>query len=307
MEVALFNCRIRVVKRATGLEECTDPARGEAERVVLDQEGYMKFGKRKEAHMRRGFIVIMALLVTSLAYGEAARHEIYQGEGVVQYVNSKEDILVVEHGQIKGFADAMTMSYQVKSPDLLKGLDQGDRIKFKIDGATQMIIEVSRVELTAQSDQPKPDRQTATPQVKREERGLTKAAVLGANPRVVRDVLATEVTDREPAEAVLPIPAEIGRLYYFTEVVEAGSPQEILHVWTWQDRDVGEIPLKVQGRRFRTWSYKTIPPTWTGQWRVEARTPEGAVLSSESFVVRAAERSPQGSKDSTMQRSSEGR
>lgn len=257
--------------------------------------------------MRRGFMVIMALLVTSLAYGETTRQEIYQGEGVVQYVNSKEDILVVEHEQIEGFADAMTMSYQVKSPDLLKGLDQGDRIKFKIDGVTQMIIEVSRVEVTAQSDQPKRDRQIASAHVKREERGLTKAAVLGANPRVVRDVLATEVSDREPAEVLPPIPAEIGRLYYFTEVAEAGSPQEILHVWTWHDRNVSEISLTVQGRRFRTWSYKTIPPTWTGQWRVEARTPEGAVLSSESFVVEAAERSPKSSEDSTMQRSSEGR
>ena len=75
--------------------------------------------------MRRGFALMIGLLVTSLAHGEAAKQQIYQGEGVVQLVNSKEEILVVEHGQIEGFADAMTMSYQVRSLDLLKGLKQG--------------------------------------------------------------------------------------------------------------------------------------------------------------------------------------
>lgn len=254
--------------------------------------------------MHRGLVFIIGLLVTSLAYGEAAT-QIYQAEGVVRFVNPKEEILVVEHGQITGFSAAMTMSYQVKSPDLLKGLDQGDRITFTIDGATRMIIEVNRLEATVQSDDPTQDRRTVAAEVRKAGPGPTKAAVLGASPRVVRDVLATEVIDREPAEAVPPIPAEIGRLYYFTEVVEGGSLGEILHVWTWQDRDVSEIPLKIHGGRFRTWSYKTIPPTWTGEWRVEARTPDGTVLSSESFVVEAAERSPEDNEEPALQRSPE--
>ncbi|MFQ5802648.1 MAG: DUF2914 domain-containing protein [Candidatus Methylomirabilales bacterium] len=228
--------------------------------------------------MRRGFVLMIGLLVISFAHGEAARKQIYQGEGVVQLVNAKEEILVVEHGQIEGFADAMTMSYQVRSLDLLKGLKQGQRIKFKIDGATEEIIEISRVERMAESNQPR-----------REKSEAAKAAVKPDDPHVTRAVLATEVIGREPAETSSPIPAEIGRLYYFTEVTEAGPPREILHVWTWQDRNVSEIPLKVQGRRFRTWSYKTIPSTWTGEWRVEARTPEGAVLSTKSFQVEATQ------------------
>jgi len=254
--------------------------------------------------MHRGFVFVIGLLVTSLAYGEAAT-QIYQAEGVVQFVNSKEELLVVEHGQITGFSSAMTMSYQVKSPDLLKGLDQGDRIAFKIDGATRVIIEVSRLEAKAQRDQPTPERRTVAAEVRKEGRGPTKAAILGANPRVVRDILATEIINREPEEVVPPIPAEIGRLYYFTEVVEGAPLGEILHVWTWQDREVGEIPLKVQGGRFRTWSYKTIPPTWTGEWRVEARTPDGAVLSSANFTVETVELIPEEDGEPALQQSSE--
>ncbi|MFQ5990163.1 MAG: DUF2914 domain-containing protein [Candidatus Methylomirabilales bacterium] len=258
--------------------------------------------------MRWGFVLITGLIVTSLAFVEAApqqKAEFYQGEGVVQLVNAKEEIIVVEHGKIKGYSDPMTMSYQVNSADLLKGFKQGDRITFKIDAATEEIIEISRVELTTQSDQPRQERRAVTVPARQERPTLTKKTVLGTNPRVVRGVLATEVINREPAETFSPIPAEIGRLYYFTEVIEAGPPMEILHVWSWRDRNVSEIPLQVQGQRFRTWSYKTIPPTWTGEWRVEARTPEGAVLSSRSFQVEATEAiSPKDSEEQAIEPSS---
>ena len=256
--------------------------------------------------MRRGFVLIIALFVTFLAIREAAtqqKAEFYQGKGIVQLVNAKDQIVVVEHGEIKGYSEAMTMSYQVKSPDVLKGFKQGDRITFKIDAATDEIIEITPAELIAQSEQP---RQPVTTQERQERPTLTKKAVLGANPRVVRGVLATDVINREPEETSSPIPVEIGRLYYFTEVVDVGPPMEMLHVWTWKDRNVSEIPLRVQGQRYRTWSYKTIPPTWTGEWRVEARTPNGAVLSSQSFQVEAltGSISPKEAEEPTMEPSS---
>ncbi len=118
--------------------------------------------------------------------------------------------------------------------------------------------------------------------------------VATGKPRVIRDVLATAVTDREPIKAPTPVPADVGRLYYFTEVVEVGPPIIILHIWYWRDRYISTVLLEVSGPRFRTWSYKTIPPTWTGRWRVEARTPDGTVLSSKTFVVETTGRADGG-------------
>jgi hypothetical protein len=86
-----------------------------------------------------------------------------------------------------------------------------------------------------------------------------------------------------------PVPAEVGRLYYFTEVVEAGRPTTVLHLWYWRNRNVSVVLLEVNGLRFRTWSYKTIPRAWTGEWRVEARTPDGTILSSRAFLIEPAE------------------
>jgi hypothetical protein len=122
-----------------------------------------------------------------------------------------------------------------------------------------------------------------------------KPATAIGSLRVVRDVLATAVSDREPEQILPPIPAEVGRLYYFTEIVEAGSPTTVLHLWYWRNRNVSVVLLEVNGPHFRTWSYKTIPPAWTGEWRVEARTPDGTILSSKAFRVESADRTdPEG-------------
>ena len=41
--------------------------------------------------------------------------------------------VVIDHEEIKGYMDAMTMGYKVSSPGLLKGVKPGDRVRFTID------------------------------------------------------------------------------------------------------------------------------------------------------------------------------
>ncbi len=107
----------------------------------------------------------------------------------------------------------------------------------------------------------------------------TEAAVT-----VLRDALAGDVVDREPTPAPAPIPAGVGRICYFTEV-SAATPTTIQHVWTWKDQEMATVSLQVSGSRFRTWSCKAIMSEWTGPWKVEARSSDGAVLSSKTFTV----------------------
>lgn len=80
-----------------------------------------------------------------MTHGHTARPQFHEGEGEVRVVDLKEKLLVVKHGEIKGFMGAMTMGYPVISADLLKGLKKGDRIKFKIDAEKKMIIEITPV------------------------------------------------------------------------------------------------------------------------------------------------------------------
>ncbi len=101
--------------------------------------------------------------------------------------------------------------------------------------------------------------------------------------KVTRNVVATAVENRQPVEATAPIAADVGQLFYFTEV--EGGPATIQHVWIWQGRTMATVSLEVKSSRFRTWSSKRIQPDWKGQWRVEARTSDGAVLSFKDFEI----------------------
>jgi len=53
--------------------------------------------------------------------------------------------LVVEHGAIQGFMDAMTMGYRVEPPSLIEGFKFGDKVRFTIDVANKAIIKLDRI------------------------------------------------------------------------------------------------------------------------------------------------------------------
>lgn len=95
-------------------------------------------------------LVDLVVYIKSLTPGRAAagqeKPKFYEGEGEVRIVNFEDKLMVVKHGEIKGFHGAMTMGYPVDPPDLMKGLKKGDKIKFKIDAAKEVIIEITKLE-----------------------------------------------------------------------------------------------------------------------------------------------------------------
>lgn len=52
--------------------------------------------------------------------------------------------IIVEHGEIKGFMDAMTMGYKVSPVSLLKSVKPGDKIRFTIDTNKRAITKIER-------------------------------------------------------------------------------------------------------------------------------------------------------------------
>ncbi len=66
------------------------------------------------------------------------------GEGSVVAVVPSSSQVVLEHGAIKNFMDAMTMGYRVESADLLEGLKQGDKVRFTIDIEKKSIIKFEK-------------------------------------------------------------------------------------------------------------------------------------------------------------------
>jgi Cu/Ag efflux protein CusF len=71
-------------------------------------------------------------------------------EGFVIALVPESHEIVVEHSDIKGFMDAMTMGYKVSSPAMLRSLKPGDRVYFTIDTEKRVITKISKFQKTSE-------------------------------------------------------------------------------------------------------------------------------------------------------------
>ena len=76
--------------------------------------------------------------------GEDRAQKIVTGEGKVVAAVPSSSQVVVDHGEIKGFMDAMTMGYRVEPPSLLDGLKPGDQVRFTIDIPKKTIVKIEK-------------------------------------------------------------------------------------------------------------------------------------------------------------------
>lgn len=74
---------------------------------------------------------------------EAPSRVVGEGEVIATVPNASQ--LVVDHGEIKGFMEPMTMGYRVDPVSLLAGLKQGDKVRFTIDVQRRAIVEIEKL------------------------------------------------------------------------------------------------------------------------------------------------------------------
>ena len=68
--------------------------------------------------------------------------------------------------------------------------------------------------------------------------------------------------------------------------------QKITHRWEHKGKVMSEIPLNVGGSPWRTYSSKTLDPSWTGEWKVTAVDDAGNTLSATTFTYSGKEAAP---------------
>lgn len=76
----------------------------------------------------------------------APKPKFASGEGRVVSLVPQRQQIVVEHGEIRGFMEAMTMGYRVASAALLNGVKPGDRVRFTIDTEGRVITRIEPVQ-----------------------------------------------------------------------------------------------------------------------------------------------------------------
>jgi Cu/Ag efflux protein CusF len=67
------------------------------------------------------------------------------GEGKVIAVVPGNSEIVVTHGAIQGFMEAMTMGYQIEPASLLEKVQAGDTVRFTIDTQRKAIVKIEKL------------------------------------------------------------------------------------------------------------------------------------------------------------------
>jgi hypothetical protein len=118
---------------------------------------------------------------------------------------------------------------------------------------------------------------------------VAPAAVEAQDPSAAIDVttavVGTGVEDREPVGTGTAFPASVGTVYFYTAFEGDFDERRIEHVWMRNGEEVGRVPLTIPGPRWRTWSRKTVPADWTGEWEARVVDADGSVLATAAFQV----------------------
>jgi hypothetical protein len=83
-------------------------------------------------------------------------------------------------------------------------------------------------------------------------------------------------------------PVSPGPIFFYTRV-KSSAATTVEHRWYRGDQLRQVIELRIHPNAidgYRTYSRTTLDTTGTGDWRVELRTKDGALLHEERFVVR---------------------
>jgi len=89
-------------------------------------------------------LIDVSAYVASLKPKDAPKTVSAQGQVIALVPENAE--IVLTHGEIKGFMDAMTMGYKVNSSTLLKEVKPGDTVQFTIDTDRRVITKIIKAQ-----------------------------------------------------------------------------------------------------------------------------------------------------------------
>ena len=111
---------------------------------------------------------------------------------------------------------------------------------------------------------------------------LLSAHVQSAETGVSRSVFTSAIENKEPVSELKTISNDIGNVYFFTEL-RGLSGHTITHRWEYNNKILAEVPFKIAANRWRTWSSKSILPSWTGTWTVSVLDVGGNIIEQNEF------------------------
>jgi hypothetical protein len=94
------------------------------------------------------------------------------------------------------------------------------------------------------------------------------------------------VEEREPVNEGSEFGADVGTLFFWSNVLNVGDTTTVEHVWYLNGEEKARVELPVNYSRNRIWSSKVIPSDWAGTWKVEVVSADGKVLGEKTCTVK---------------------
>jgi hypothetical protein len=104
---------------------------------------------------------------------------------------------------------------------------------------------------------------------------------------VARAQFTEAIQDREPTDTVSTLTNDKTRIYYFTELKDLEN-HKVTHRWEHDGKVMYEQTFDVSSPRYRTYTSKTLDPSWTGEWKVSVVDENGSTLGASTFTYEAA-------------------
>jgi hypothetical protein len=101
----------------------------------------------------------------------------------------------------------------------------------------------------------------------------------------VETVLCSGVEAMMPIDSVESFEAGVERVYLWNRVLDVEGESFVRHVWLHEGKEMTDVELPVRSSSWRTYSYKTMLPEWTGMWEVKIVGADGDVIKSILFTI----------------------
>ncbi|MFH2037017.1 MAG: DUF2914 domain-containing protein [Candidatus Zixiibacteriota bacterium] len=97
--------------------------------------------------------------------------------------------------------------------------------------------------------------------------------------------VCTSIEERMPVGESTKFTPANDMLYLWSQIFGATDSTFIQHIWLYKGDTMSTVELPVRSAAWRTWSSKTIIPSWTGDWEVKVISANGAEIGSVKFVI----------------------
>ncbi len=102
-------------------------------------------------------------------------------------------------------------------------------------------------------------------------------------------VICTGIEARSPVGTNSQFFETQERLYCYSVILGAASPDTITHVWIFGEDEKARVRLPIKSASWRTWSSKKMMTSWSGAWRVEIEDDGGRVIAVREFIYKPLE------------------